>query len=79
MLALNRYMRLSEAMYTPSSPTAKEFSTSSFSVLTRIAPVLLLIVPTLPLAFETNQIRPLKSGSAELIRSVAGSSAEVRS
>ena len=43
------------------------------------APVFGSSVPTLPFSFETNQIRPLKSGSAEVIRSVAGSSTEVRS
>ncbi len=79
MPALNRYMRLSETMYTPSSPTANEFSISSLSVFTRSAPVCGSSVPTLPLALETNQIRPLKSGSAELIRSVDSSSTGVRS
>ena len=44
-----------------------------------IAPVLGSSVPTLPFFFETNQIRPEKSGSAEVIRSVAWSSTPVRS
>ena len=63
----------------PFDPIANEFSISSPIVFTRIAPVWGSSVPILPLAFETNQIRPLKSGSAEVIRSVAGSSFEVRS
>ncbi len=63
----------------PCLPTAKEFSISSPSFFTLTAPVLRSIVPTLPPCFETNQIRPEKSGRAEVIRSVLSSSTPVRS
>ncbi len=63
----------------PSSPTANEFSISSPIFFTLIAPVFGSSVPILPFFLETNQIRPEKSGSAEVMRSVAGSSTEVRS
>ena len=77
--AWNRYIRLSETMKTPRCPTAKEFSISSPSFITLIRPVLGSSVPILPFFFETNQIRPLKSGSAEVIRSVDSSRTPVRS
>ena len=70
--ASNRYIRWSETMKTPRFPTAKEFSISWPRVLTRIAPVLGLSVPTFPFCFVTNQISPLKSGSADVIRSLDG-------
>ena len=54
----------------PRLPTAKEFSISSPRVLTRIAPLPGSRVPTFPLCLETNQISPVKSASAEVIRSL---------
>ena len=45
---------------------------------TRIRRVRGLRIPTLPFFLETNQIRPLKSGSAEVMRS-SSSSTPVRS
>jgi hypothetical protein len=46
---------------------------SSPSRMTRTLRVLGLRIPTLPFLFETNQMRPLKSGSAEVIRSSSSS------
>ena len=51
---------------------------SSPSRIARALPVLLLKIPTLPFLFETNQILPLKSGSAEVMRS-SDASTPVRS
>ena len=67
--AVKPYIRLSETMKTRCLPTANEFSISSpvFSSWTFF--VFGLSVPTLPSFLVTNQMRPLKSGSAEVIRS----------
>jgi hypothetical protein len=56
----------------------KEFWMSSPNRIARIRRVFGLRTATLPFLFETNQMRPLKSGSAELIRS-SGASTPVRS
>jgi hypothetical protein len=62
----------------PRRSTVNEFWMSSPSRITRTLRVLGLRIPTLPFFFETNQIRPLKSGSAEVIRS-SDSSTPLRS
>ena len=51
---------------------------SSPSRMARILRVFVLRIATLPFFFETNQMRPRKSGRAELMRS-SGSSTLVRS
>ena len=58
---------------------AKEFSISSPSRITRSRPVRGSRVPTAPFCFVTNQISPVKSGRADVMRSVAESSTGVRS
>ena len=62
----------------PRRSTVNEFWMSSPSRIARIRRVFGSRMATLPLLFETNQMRPLKSGSAELIRS-SGASTLVRS
>ena len=62
----------------PRRSTVNEFWMSSPNRIARILRVFVLRMATLPFFFETNQIRPLKSGSAELIRS-SGSRTLVRS
>ena len=62
----------------PRRSTVNEFWMSSPSRMARIRPVFVLRIATLPFLFETNQMRPLKSGRAELMRS-SDSSTLVRS
>ena len=72
-VASKRYSALSVTMKTPPvSSTEKEFPFSSpESLRERTAPLPRAIVPTIPL-LETNQIRPSKSGRAEMIPSPGG-------
>src|ERR671916_2814602 len=65
--AVNRYIRRLDTTYTPRRSTVNEFWMSSPRRIARIRRVFGSRTATLPFALDTNQMRPLKSGSAELM------------
>ena len=74
--ALSWYSALIDTTYTaPASSIANEFSVSSPRSRLRIEPVAGSIVTSVPLKLST-QMRPVQSGSAEVIRSLEESMPE---